>query len=116
PGIQGDRSLRIAPAIGPRQAHFAGAHETREIVDVPAGLIVEHSLAEPDDLAHTQVVAQAALDALAPEPRIAIGAQQTFLGDERRTLTVDVDRAAFVHQRGAVAVEPLDLQRLARHE
>jgi len=76
--------LGIAPTIGPREAHFARAHETREIVDVPVGLIVEHSVAEPDDVAHAQVVAQLPLDVAALEVRIAIGVQQAFLGDQRR--------------------------------
>src|SRR4029077_406562 len=108
--------LGIARAIGPREAHFARAYETREIVDVPVGLIVEYTLAEPDEVAHAQVVAQLPLDVAALEVRIAIGVQQAFLGDQRRALTVDVDGAAFVHQRGAVAIEPLDVQHLARHE
>src|SRR4029077_14304649 len=108
--------LRIAPTIGPREAHFARAYETREIVDVPVGLIVEHSLAEPDDVAHAQIVAQLPLHVAALQVRIAIGVEQAFLGDQRRAPAVDVDGAAFVHQRSAVAVEPLDVQYLARHE
>src|SRR4029077_18560016 len=37
PGIEGDRVLRIAPVILPGEAHDAGAHEAREIVDMAPG-------------------------------------------------------------------------------
>src|SRR5207248_8897671 len=99
--VQGARALRDAPASRTGEAHLAGTPETGDTVAVPASLVVEHSSAEPDDVAHPEVVAHATLDVLARQPRIAIGVQQAFLGDQRRTLTVDVHGATFVHQRRA---------------
>jgi hypothetical protein len=56
PGIVRDRVLRVAALVAPGEAHHPRADETREIVDVAVGLVVEHALAEPDDVADAQVV------------------------------------------------------------
>jgi len=83
---------------------------------VAAGLVVHHAPAEPDDLAHAQVFAQPPLDVAALTVRIAVGVEQALLGDERRALTVDVDGTALVNDRGAVAIETLGLEHLARDQ
>src|SRR5215475_11994045 len=56
------------------------------------------------------------LDVGALQTWIAVRVEQTFLGDERGALAVDVDGAAFVHQRCAITIETFALEHLARDE
>src|SRR5882762_1328613 len=80
PGIERDGVLRVTLVVGPGQADLCGTREAREIIDVSVGLVVEYALAEPDDLAHTQVVAPTTLDPLAAHHLIAIDMEQALLG------------------------------------
>src|SRR5579864_1522535 len=49
PGIARNRVLRVAAALGPGEAYPPGPYETREVVDVAAGLVIEYATAQPDD-------------------------------------------------------------------
>ena len=80
--VERDRVLRVALVVGPRQRDDAGPHEAAEVVDVAVGLVVVHAAAEPDHPLDAEVVAQAALDLVAAQLRIAVGVEQALLGDE----------------------------------
>src|SRR5207245_4031354 len=112
PGVERARVLGIALAVRPGETHLARAHETGEIVDVSAGLVVEYAPAQPDDVTHAEVLAQQPLDVGALEARIAVGVEEALLGDERRAFPVDVHGAAFVHHWRAIALEDRKSTRL----
>ena len=61
-------------------------------------------------------VAQRRLDLRAAHAGIAVLVEQALFGDERRARAVHVDGAAFVDQRGGVAIATFDLEHLARDE
>jgi hypothetical protein len=58
---------------------------------------------QPHDHLDAQIVAQALLDLLARERRVAVGVQQALLGGDEGPLAVDEERATLQHERGLVA-------------
>src|SRR5215469_2399944 len=116
PGIERDRVLRVATLVGPGETYVSGTHEAGELVDVTVGFVVEHALAEPDDLLHAEVVAQYAVDLGPIQARVAVRVEQAFFSDQRRALAVHVNGAALVDDGGAIARTALDLQYLGRHQ
>jgi hypothetical protein len=106
--------LRVARVIGPRERDDAGLHEAGEVVDVAAGLVFDDPVPQPDDDAHSQVVAQISFDLGLRESRIAIRIQQALFGDESGTLAVHMNRAAFVDERRAITRAAFDLEHLLR--
>src|SRR5579863_4538566 len=94
--------LRIAPIVAPGQADLAGAGKAGQVIDMPRGLIVDHAFAKPDDTARPQVALQQLLYLRPAQGRIAL--EQTLLRDQHRTLAIDMDGAALVDERRAVAV------------
>ena len=69
--------------------------EARQIVDVPVGVVAGDAVAEPQHLAHAQVLAEHALQLLARDAGVARldRAQQALLGGQQRPAAVDVDAA-----------------------
>src|SRR5579862_141954 len=116
PGIARNPILRVAAALRPGEACLPGPYETREIVDVAAGLVVENSAAQPDDAADAKVFAQLQFHRGAIESGVAVAVEQALFRHQRGPLPVDVDGAALVDERRAIALEPLDLEDLGRDQ
>ena len=112
--IGGDPILRIARVIATGEQHHAGRRETREVVDVTVGLVAEHAVAEPHDLARAGIGEQQRFDAFATEPGIAIRIEQTLLRHEQSARTVAVDGPTLAHHGRAIASESFDLEYFAR--
>src|SRR3954471_6443925 len=108
--------LDIAFVVGPSQHYFARPDETRKVVDVPIGLVVEYTLAQPDDRADAQVTAQLLFNLLPAQGGIAIGVEQTLFGNQHGAFAVHVDGTAFVDDARPVAIPVFDLQDFAGHQ
>ena len=67
-------------------------------------------------LLDAEILVQQDFELARVQVRIAIRIQQALLGRDQRAFAVDVDRAAFEHERRAIAVAAFDLQHLARNE
>src|SRR5688572_2779818 len=113
--IERYRVLRVAGVVGPVQRDHSRLHETGQVVDMAIGLVVDHALAQPDDLPHAEVITQMLLDVRTAHVRISVAVQQALLGDQRRALAIHVDGAAFIDERRAISVTGFDLQHLASH-
>src|ERR1700679_1166488 len=114
-GIVGNRVLRILPIRGPGERHVPGAGEAGEFVDMAAGLIEVHALAQTNHLGDPEVAAKLLLDVGPRELGVAVRIEQAFLGGQAGTLAVHMNGAALEHERGPVSVRSLDFQYLLRH-
>ena len=65
--------------------------------------VLGEALPQPHHVLDAQVVAQALLDLLARQLRVAVGVQQALLGGQQRALAVDGHRASLEHERRLVA-------------
>ncbi len=108
--------LRIALVVSPRQRNLPGSNEASQVVDVAVRLIVDDTLAKPDDPIDAEIRAQPALDLTLIQRWIPIAVEQTLLRNECRAGPVRVNGSPLVDHRGAIAIVPLDLQHLARHQ
>src|SRR5208282_6416809 len=95
--------LGIARLLAPAQGYVPGPCKADEIVHVPAGLVIDDALAEPDHAAGSEIAAQQLLDPGAAQSRIAIGIEQALLSHQHRALPVDVKRTALVDHRRLIA-------------
>ncbi|MNM89280.1 hypothetical protein D3C81_1015090 [compost metagenome] len=106
PGYFGiDRALVVGgidqqyagPSEGAHAVHVAVSHVTGDVLRV-AG--------QPDGLADAQIAGKAGFELGLADAWVAVGVEQHRLGSDQGTFAVHVDRAAFVAQRGAEAIEP----------
>ncbi len=58
---------------------------------MPVGVIARNTLPEPENIAHTQIIAQALLDLFARKIRIAIAVQKARLGGKQRAGAIGID-------------------------
>jgi hypothetical protein len=72
--------------------HRLGVHEPGEVVHVAVGVVARDPVAQPEDMADPDIVAQVALDRLAVQGRVALGSGGTPV--VRRAASVDVDGSA----------------------
>lgn len=93
------RILRILFIVDPVQHNLPRTGKAAHIVDVTVGFIHEHAFRQPDEVRHIQMLGKQGLDLGFGQIRIAIGIEQTFRGGEQRAFTIDMNRAAFQHQR-----------------
>ena len=77
--------------------HGVLRHEPGQVVDVPVSIVAHDAVAQPDDLADAEVVAQPGLDVVSCQCRVAVRVQQTLFGCHQCAGAVDLDRAAFQH-------------------
>ena len=75
-------------------------NKTREIVDVPIGVVAGDAVTEPENLANAQIIPQALFDFTATQLRIAVCIQETRLGGKKSACAVPVDRAPFQNHSG----------------
>src|SRR5690606_10723403 len=87
-----------------------------EVVDMPARLVIDDSFSEPDDAGYAEVFVQQYLELSLVEMRIAVRIEQALFGRDERALPVDVDCAAFEHERRAIAIASFYFEHLARDE
>ena len=86
--------------VGIASVPFAGdddgavVHETRDVVDVPVGVVALDARPQPEDLVHAQEGLDALLDLLPREPGIAVGVEKDGLGREDLSEAVLLDRSA----------------------
>ena len=92
-----------------------GAGEAGQFVDVAAGLIEIHALAQPDHPGDAEIAAQLLLDVRARELGVAVRIEQAFFGGQAGALAVHMNGAALEHEGGPVSVRALDFQYLLRH-
>jgi hypothetical protein len=97
------------------EEHLARPRERGDEVDVPVGVtVLDEALAEPDDPIDAEEVAQAGLDLVLAEVRVAVGVEQALLGGQRRPGSVDDDRPALEHHAGVVGRDGELLAQLPR--
>src|SRR5437660_12686980 len=75
--------------------HFYFRNETRQIVDVPVGVVALDAIAKPENLTDPEKIAQPFLDLLTREIWISVLIQKTRFAGEERARAVHFDRAAF---------------------
>ncbi len=111
----GYASFEISYCGSPRSsvhvsATCPGRREARELVDMAAGLVEIDALPQPDHGGHAEIALQHALDVGARDRPVAIRIEQALLGGQARALAVHVNRPAFQHEGGSIALRTLDLQ------
>ena len=80
---------------------------------MPAGFIVDHALAQPDDGLHAEIGLEVRSISSLAKPGLRFGIQQTLFGDQCGALAIHMDGAAFVDERRAVSIAAFDLENLA---
>jgi hypothetical protein len=82
-------------------------HEAGQIVDVTVGVVAGDPVAQPEDVADTEMAAETGFDGLPVEAGIAVGVEEAGLGRQQGAAPVDVDGPALEHHAGGVDRNPV---------
>lgn len=77
----------------------AGSDKTGDVVDMPAGLVVEEAIRQPDDGFDPEIIAQYGLDRAAVETGVAPRVEHRGRAHQTGALPVDGDRPTFENDR-----------------
>ena len=112
----GQRVLRVAFVVRPRENDLARRGKGADVVHVLVGFVVVDAARQPDDLFRAQILAERPLDLRLGQVGVASRAQQARLGDEHRALAVRVDGAALADKIALVIdIVPHQVAELPRH-
>lgn len=89
--------IDIAAIFLHRRHHRARADEARHVVDVSVCIVAGDAVAQPQNLAHNEIVGEHSFVLRLDEAGVALlhFTEQAFLGDQQQSLTVNVETTAF---------------------